>query len=1544
MGLPDNNQDGLPDDSGSLNTSLINTNRIMVGDTFQTPFYGIVRTSVTYSSFSYGYATSSLQYGDTLELIGASVSVYDVSSGQTLVCDQVSYSTSISNGLMNATFDFSIATLTVNGCSSFSNYQYEDGDEVTLTPKYRVRGNIGGKVEQINITNAYYLSDRANPSSGFRFQCDTWSGNVTILGYYFMTDKKNNYSANACTRKVEQSYYLSIGDCCTNYAGGNLFPYEYRHWANIKEVEITIPTGYTYLYAEMEQYRTKATNSSVKESQDTIVASSQNGATYTFDLSQYLVENGGNINRSDDGFYGTVAVYIEPLCTIATGVNEAFNWSYKFDEASILSGQTTSAYTGFDNVKYNRANPTVSTTLQTQDGIANTVSWDIKVKNSSTKVHATNSFMAFTSTNGTINVLSVEDLTNGGTISPLNGIYQLGQINKNNTFSYRITADYNQCALDELVVHTGYDCKGYPNDLASATCGYNDFPLYINPFPGEMQVRIKGLTRIDPCSPEVDVQIEIASTKLASIGDIEVQVTIPTSQSLLLMTDSTRAEYPLDNGFASINNPTLNNYTYTITGTEMDSILGADGLVGITNTSANIVRLQFTAEMQSNFESGEILDIKVKASQICGDTLPTISLNYDPNAVFGRSSGIGIDDVEDSWGVSWTDYDLDGDPDIFVTNYDGTKANQLYQNQGNGLFTAVTSGNIVTDLAVSLGSTWGDYDNDGDPDVYVTNNIVYNNFLYRNNGDGTFIKILNDPVVNYNGYSFGASWGDYDNDGFLDLFVAELFSTRFNKLFHNNGDGTFTEVTDGPIVYETAPSVSGVWGDYDGDGDIDLFVANHEGVNNSLYRNDGGGEFTAITNSIVSTDGGKSVGASWGDIDNDGDLDLFVANAGAENNFLYQNNGDGTFTKITSGVVVTDGGNSHGSAFGDLDNDGDLDLYVSNDADENNFLYSNDGSGSFNKIDNQISSDGGESFGGAWGDYDNDGDIDLFVVNHDDEVNFFYTNERGQCSSSACLSLVGTTSNKSAIGAKIKLLAKIENVSTWQYREVSGQTGGGISGQSELRQHFGLGDATQIDSIVIEWPSGYTQSLGSQPLGSCMTITEDDGASICGKVYYDADGDCTWDSTEVLLSNVEIIISPINKKVYTNERGDFSISLPPGTYTLDSNDPNNWQQSCQLSGHSITVNNASEEFCNLNFGHEPRGACAAQPDLAINMASTAARIGFEGLNAIHYQNQGTATATDVVVGVTYDSRLTMMESTITWDSTSGNSYFWFIDSLTIGQELTIYNKYEVASNATIGDTIAIDALINASETDCDATDNSHPLRVPLEGPFDPNDILVSPEGNINLEEELTYRIRFQNVGTIAARNVRIENELPEDLDVESLVLGLASHPYRFQIEENRKLIWYFDFINLPDSTSDQLGSQGFVTYKIKCQDYLPEGTEFGNDALIYFDELEPIQTNTVYNTIRESIEAPKELGHLLIYPNPSQEEQRVTIQISPDEEGLHQIDQMEVYNNQGQLVQSKRGLNATSYEFSSDQLGKGVFWIRILGSNGKSYRGSLILL
>ncbi len=474
---------------------------------------------------------------------------------------------------------------------------------------------------------------------------------------------------------------------------------------------------------------------------------------------------------------------------------------------------------------------------------------------------------------------------------------------------------------------------------------------------------------------------------------------------------------------------------------------------------------------------------------ICFFIIQTCSGQTFTKMLFGPMVNDGLS----SYGSAWVDYDNDDDLDMFVTSvYNEDDA--MYKNNNNGTFSIVLLGDLTDDNTNSYTSTWGDVNNDGFIDVFVAHGnqtTAHINALYLNSVSGAFTIVNTPPFSTDLGKSDGASFADYDNDGLLDLYVSN-FTMMANYLYHNDGNGTFTKITSGAPVTDIASTASSAWGDYDNDNDLDLFVGNYGAVNN-LYRNDGNGTFTKITSGAIVTTTSNSHGASWGDYDNDGWLDLFVARYN-QTNLLYKNNGNGTFTSITGIPVTLATGLSTGSVWADYDNDGDLDLFVCNSDGDNgvtphyNEFYINNGNGTFSTANmSPITTDMDFGRGASWGDYDKDGDLDLHVSNEAGSNDVLYINN-GNSNSWINIKCIGTLSNKSAIGARIKVKAVVNGVSMWQNNFISAQTG--YAGMNSLNVEFGFGNATLIDSLIVEWPSGLICAYIGVNVNQYITIEE----------------------------------------------------------------------------------------------------------------------------------------------------------------------------------------------------------------------------------------------------------------------------------------------------------------------------------------------------------------------------------------------------------------------------------------------------------------------
>jgi hypothetical protein len=460
----------------------------------------------------------------------------------------------------------------------------------------------------------------------------------------------------------------------------------------------------------------------------------------------------------------------------------------------------------------------------------------------------------------------------------------------------------------------------------------------------------------------------------------------------------------------------------------------------------------------------------VMTNQVLSITEPEVTTFSDVGA------GINVADPGgESRGVAWGDYDGDGDLDLYVAKLG---ANKLYRNSAGASFEDVGAAMLIDDGGNGHGIAWGDYDNDGDLDLYQSDTGGQNR-LFRNDGVD-FQNVAPAVGIVDSGPGQGVAWGDFDNDGFLDLYIARAGASLTNRLYQNNGGSAFTEVSSGAQVADPSDSRGVAWGDFDDDGDLDLYVAN-DGANR-LYRNEGNNTFTDDAGNAGVDGSADSQGATWGDYDGDGDLDLYVANPTGTANSLFQNQGDETFLSMEGSAGVGDTGLGEDVAWGDCDNDGDLDLYVSNYGSANR-LYVNNGDGNFAELGQFAGvADGGNGFGATWGDYDGDGDLDLYVSNYG-SANLLYQNQ-GNGNHWLQVELEGTVSNRDGIGVKL-----FATVGTDQLRlDVDG--GSGYFSQPSLPVEFGLGSAAVVDELRVEWPSGIVQTLTNVATDQLLTLEE----------------------------------------------------------------------------------------------------------------------------------------------------------------------------------------------------------------------------------------------------------------------------------------------------------------------------------------------------------------------------------------------------------------------------------------------------------------------
>ena len=467
----------------------------------------------------------------------------------------------------------------------------------------------------------------------------------------------------------------------------------------------------------------------------------------------------------------------------------------------------------------------------------------------------------------------------------------------------------------------------------------------------------------------------------------------------------------------------------------------------------------------------------------------------------------GVGDEGKSFSIAFADYNNDNYLDLYISN--GNTVATLYQNNGDGTFTNVIkevgleNPKIGTGTWESVSSAWGDYDNDGDLDLYAVIDcfpidpdavLPCFNVLYRNNGDGTFTDVTEAANVQGDpGAGSAVIWGDYDNDNYLDLYVVNLGAP--NILYKNNGDGTFIDVTAiaGVEAGKDAESsgITAVFFDYDNDNDVDLYAVNGYGPRSFFYQNNGDGTFEDIAQKAKVDDPGDPTCTALGDYNNDGYIDIYVVNYFLPN-VLYRNRGNGTFEDVAKQAGVDFEGEGMSDSFVDYDNDSYLDIYVVNKGP--NILYLNNRDGTFSDVTKGAgvaSEKGGASC--AFGDYDNNGYLDLYIANSGlagspkSEANQLFRNS-GDENNWLHINVRSRYGHLDAIGARVEVI-------TGNLRQVAEVSGGFGILQNSLPLEFGLGDYSEVDSVTVRWPDGNIRTLENVPSNQALRIFEDSGSA-----------------------------------------------------------------------------------------------------------------------------------------------------------------------------------------------------------------------------------------------------------------------------------------------------------------------------------------------------------------------------------------------------------------------------------------------------------------
>lgn len=490
-------------------------------------------------------------------------------------------------------------------------------------------------------------------------------------------------------------------------------------------------------------------------------------------------------------------------------------------------------------------------------------------------------------------------------------------------------------------------------------------------------------------------------------------------------------------------------------------------------------------------------------SMVASNAAGVVEVMLAPKVVDPTFAKVGGEITQPAAGMVfsyWVDVNRDGWLDVVTAggwDQPAGKRLLLYQNDGQGNFQRVTTNTLASTAGRWLTLLWGDYDNDGWTDVYACASEKEAGSYFHNTGAGGFTRTVANASWTANGravYGETGAAADYDNDGLLDLVVgywgnAETGIWGTNSVLHSVGGGWFEVDLESPLALSHTWPENIAWVDYNGDGHQDLFVATSWDTNqvDLLFQGQGGGRFVQVTDIPLVQVPAVTCGQAWGDCDNDGDLDVLLCNWGYPTLF-WRNNGAGSFDPdaIPQNVLTAVPGTAH---WGDYDNDGHLDAFVSFQGErDRSRLFHNRGDGVLEEVFTGSPCSEARGYLCAWGDYDNDGFPDLLIFDGYATANRLYQNslrEAGNTNHWLKVKLEGVVSNRDGIGATVRMKASIGGQTFWQMRPIASQTSG-----LSLIAHFGLGDAAMAEAVRVEWPSGMVQELTDIAANQTLTVTE----------------------------------------------------------------------------------------------------------------------------------------------------------------------------------------------------------------------------------------------------------------------------------------------------------------------------------------------------------------------------------------------------------------------------------------------------------------------
>ncbi len=625
-GLPDNEAgggNGLPDNTGILDFSKIKTNRAMFGDTITSAFHGKVRTSMAYPSWQYCYASASITNGNLFGFLSAQALIY---RNGILIATCNSLVPVVTNTGTTRKFSYDLSTpgLISSGCLPVG-FTYLNNDSVVLFHSYKIIVNTTGPIQTCESTNEFYVSNIMNPSSpSDKHFCDGFYGICFVMGYRFEMHDDTYYTIQSCQNAViTQDYFLSIGPCCSNYEGGNLFPYEYRNWAHINTLTATIPSGYKFISAQFIERRTTGSGASNTSLPIPLIPVNPDSSTLVFSVEHYFQSYGGTLPLSDDGFSGTLEVTIAPSCEVTPVISQGIKYDWTFTPTNYLTGAgsyPTLLTATPDYIIYNAPSVFLQCVLPSINVPDSIAVWDITLSNPSNASNAENIWLSSPQISG-IAVVELMDVDNNIIIPVAGSIYQLGLVFAATERHFKIKALFTSCAQDSIILYSGWNCTdGYPTDVSSYPCIPEKVVLMETPLiPAIDMLMTVPANSVQLCDTNTYV-IEGFNFQAGTLYNVVFTTILPLGTSIV--PGSSELLYPNDSIYASISDPVL------VTGTTwqwnlsvINSFIGNNGLKGFADSTLNSFKIKFKLVTDCNYTSGSRIRFNLIGNASCGLTV-----------------------------------------------------------------------------------------------------------------------------------------------------------------------------------------------------------------------------------------------------------------------------------------------------------------------------------------------------------------------------------------------------------------------------------------------------------------------------------------------------------------------------------------------------------------------------------------------------------------------------------------------------------------------------------------------------------------------------------------------------------------------------------------------------------------------------------------------------------------------------------------------------------------------------------------------------------